>query len=50
MDDSPLIDKVPKDHCSFLNTKEKVSRFINVARRWDLKDLIGLLPDEIIKY
>lgn len=49
MTDSPLIKKVPLERRSVINMEDKVSKFINRSRGWELMELIGLLPDGIIK-
>lgn len=49
MPESPLIEKVPLERRSALNMEDKVSKFINGSRGWQLMELIGLLPDDIIR-
>lgn len=49
MASSPLIDHVPEDSRTFINRNEKVSKFIDSARRWNLVELLGVLPTQIIE-
>lgn len=46
---SYLIDEVSEDFRANLNKDDKVSKFINSSRRWDLAELIGVLPAHIIE-
>lgn len=48
MTNSPLTDKVSIDRRAGLNMKNKVSKFINRTRGWELTELTGLLPKNII--
>lgn len=48
MPESPLIKKVPLERRSVVNMEDKVSKYINRSHGWQLMELRGLLPDDII--
>lgn len=48
MNDSPIIKKVIPNKADYINKKTRVSDFIDGMQNWNLTNLKGFIPDEII--